>query len=243
MLKQLEPPLSEVPSPADLLEDAVRHVVNEAREVPDALPVEQASVRVKGIAILGSHPVTVMQAPFEDDWLIYACSPHNFEMRQLPRFDQWFENHVPLADKTRAYPYLRWLETVPIVWMRDPQAMHLFPGAHRYPELEMFGRLVTKPGKCPDGFFRSQITTQQMGKFSFFAKTSSIALMMAKAITDCEKHGIPEIGLWGIMQQSETEYAYQRPGIQYFIDQAIRRGIKVRAPDCSMLFEPMREVW
>jgi hypothetical protein len=171
----------------------------------------------KGIAVLGSHPATVMLAPFSDDWLIYACSPHNFERRQLPRWDEWFEIHIPLADKTRAYPYLKFLETVPLVWMRDKAAMHHFPGARLYPEDEM---------------------KAEFGPFTF---TSSIAFMIAKAIKDCEMQGIRQIGLWGIMQASATEYAYQRPGIQNLIWEANRRGIKVVAPDVSKLFEPPPE--
>lgn len=144
-----------------------------------------APVKYKGIAVLGSHPATVMKAPFEEDWLIYACSPHNFEKRRLPRFDEWFEIHIPIADKTRAYPYLRFLETVPLVWMRDQGAMHLFPGAKLFPEEEY---------KQPENF----------GPFHF---TSSIAFMMAKAIKDIEAgRAEPQIGLWGIMQASPNEY-------------------------------------
>lgn len=36
--------------------------------------------RFKGIAVCGSHPETILDAPFDDpDWLIYACSPHNLD--------------------------------------------------------------------------------------------------------------------------------------------------------------------
>lgn len=171
----------------------------------------------KGIAVLGSHPATVAMAPFNDDWLIWACSPHNFERRRLPRFDAWFEVHVPVAHQTRAYPYLKYLETLPLVWMRDKAAMPHFPGAKLYPEEEM---------------------KSIFGPFTF---TSSIAFMLAMAIVECEKQGIPEIGLFGIMQASPNEYAYQRPGIQNLIFEATRRNIKVKAPDISKLFDPPPE--
>ena len=189
---------------------------------------------VDGIAILGSHPYTVMQAPFDKNWRIYACSPHNFEQRTLPRFDAWFEIHKPAADKTRAFGYLKYLEglTVP-VYMRDEEAMPHFPTAVLYPEAELRGT-----GEENE---HSQIVLTKLGKFSFFHFTSSIAFMMAKAIDDCDKEGIKNIGLWGIMQASQTEYAYQRPGIQYFIDQCWRRDIKVTCPAESNLFEPMPE--
>jgi hypothetical protein len=177
-----------------------------------------APVKVTGIAILGSHPATVEMAPFDQpDWLIYACSPHNFEKRRLPRFDAWFEVHIPVADSTRAYPYLKYLETLPLVWMRDKAAMGHFPGAKPYPEDEL---------------------KAEFGPFTF---TSSIAFMLAMAIKDCERLGAKQIALFGIMQASPNEYAYQRPGIQNLIWEATRRGIKVVAPDISKLFEPPPE--
>ena len=101
--------------------------------------------------------------------------------------------------------------------MRDGQAIHLFPGAKPYPEKEL------------------------KALFGPFCFTSSIAFMLAKAIVDCEGMGIPQIGLWGIMQASPNEYAYQRPGIQALIWEAAKRKIKVLAPDISQLFEPPPE--
>ncbi len=183
-----------------------------------------------GIAILGSHPQTVATAPFDDPgWLIYACSPHNIEMRTLPRWDEWFEVHLPVQDKTRSYHYLRGLEEQSrqklargedaVVWMRDKNALPHFPGGKLYPEAEM---------------------KQQFCAFLF---SSSIAFMLAKAIADCERLGIKQIGLWGILQSSETEFAYQRPGTQYFLWEATRRGIKVLAAKESQLFEPAPEIF
>lgn len=177
-----------------------------------------APVSYQGIAILGSHPATVQMAPFDKpDWLIYACSPHNFEKRQLPRFDAWFEVHIPVAHQTRAFNYLKYLETLPVVWMRDKESMHHFPGAVTYPEDAM---------------------KAEFGPFTF---TSSIAFMLAMAIKECEKNNIPQIGLYGIMQASPNEYTFQRPGIQNLIWEATKRGIKVIAPDISKLFEPPPE--
>jgi hypothetical protein len=181
---------------------------------------KQASNLPEGIAVLGSHPDTVMAAPFDQNWLIYACSPHNVEMRQLPRHDEWFEVHKPIADATRAYPYLKHLETLPLVWMRDEAAMPYFKGGRPYPEKEAKDRF---------------------GPFTF---TSSIAYILAKAIMDIEK-GLaqPQIGLWGIMQASQNEYTYQRPGIQNLIWEATKVDIKILAPRESRLFEPPPENW
>lgn len=172
------------------------------------------------IAVLGSHPKTVEMTPFHDESVyIMACSPHNFEHRQLPHFEAWCELHTPIADKTRAYPYLRHLESLPLIWMRDASSIHLFPGAKLFPEEEAKAR------------------------FGPFVFTSSIAYMLALAILDCEREGIKQIGIWGVMQASQTEYTYQRPGIQQLIWEATQSGIKVIAPDISKLFEPPKEIW
>lgn len=194
--------------------------------------------KITGIAIMGSHPATVQDGPFDmADWLIYACSPHNlvFEaqdgrnpgLRYFPggkradggrfRVDEWFEVHKPLAHDTRPYGYLRELEKLPLVWMRDKEGLSRIKGAREYPEAEL---------------------KKHFGPFFF---TSSIAFMLAKAIADCQRMGIPRIGIWGVMQASENEYSYQRPGIQYFIQRATELGIQVLAPEPSKLFEPQRE--
>lgn len=172
------------------------------------------------IAILGSHPATVEQAPFADPGCyIYSCSPHNFEMRRLPRFDAWCELHIPVEDPTRSFAYLQYVAGLPLVWMRDTKAMPNFPGAQLYPDKEM------------------------LEKFGPFVFTSSIAYMLAKSIADCEEHGIKQIGIWGVMQASPNEYSYQRPAIQQLIWQATQRGIKVVAPQESRLFDPPNEKW
>jgi hypothetical protein len=222
-------------------------------------------LRTRQIAICGSNPHTVNMAPFTDPAVqIYCCSPDNSpygfadHAKALPRVDLSFELHDPVFDRSRPYAYLDWLRNVPKVYMRDRVALNmrtesgepLFPNAALYPEDRLRGVLETQPilarrpnGKPVDAFVRGTIQKRKVGKFSPFHFTSSIAYMMAFAIDACDRDGIGEIGLYGILQQSKTEYDYQRPGIQYFIWEAERRGIKVLAPDVSMLFEPMPDTW
>lgn len=197
--------------------------------------------RLKGIAVLGSHPATKRQAPYNDDgWLIYACSPDNSpyglspDACAPPRVNEWFEVHTPVFDRTRPYEYLDWLRNIPVVWMRDPIAMRfcaedgtpLFPTARLYPEKEM------------------------KRTFPPYHFTSSIAYIMAKAITDIERmvdegrmggSEPPQLGLWGILQASKVEYVKQRQGTQHFLWEATRRGIKVLVARESALFEPPPE--
>ena len=219
----------------------------------DAGAVEAPAVsrtKLNGIAILGSHPATVEAAPFADEsWLIYACSPHNVEKRRLPRVTEWFEVHDVIEDPTRAFGYLKAVSEMPFVWMRDQRALKSghFPGAHQYPERELKGTSTIQKVKVPrpDGGIevRQVEVPNNDGLFCPFQFTSSIAYMLAKAIVDCEMHGIKQIGIWGVMQASETEYTYQRPGIQYFIWEAHKRGIEVIANRESCLFDMPTWKW
>lgn len=197
------------------------------------------------LCVLGSHPATVAQAPFSDpSALIYACSPdnspygHSQNARAIPRADVWFSCHIPCFDKTLPYAYYDWLKNIPKVYMRDQVAMRLrdeqgqpiFPTAVPYPDEQMRGRkLIYKDGRVdftPGKFHRSQFK-------------STIAFMMAVAITQCEEEGIPEIALYGILQRGDKqEYTLQRPSTQYFLEEAIRRGIKVKvAPESQLLHD------
>lgn len=212
---------------------------------PIAATIAARKAPVHSIAILGSHPETVVQAPFDDEgWLIYCCSPHNIEQRTLPRWDAWFEIHVPALHPTRQYGYLRGLEDQarqrqasgqnPIVWMRDEAMISHYPGGCRYPDEEMRGKKrIHKDGRVdfkPGRFHRSQFR-------------SSIAFMMAKAIADCEEFGLKQIGLWGILQASDAEFREQRPSTQYFLEEAARRGIKTLVSAKSGLFHDDPEVF
>jgi hypothetical protein len=211
-----------------------------------------------------------MNAPFGDpSWAIWACSPdntpfgHTKNRRTLPRFDQWFELHDPIEDPTRPFGYLKTVSEMPFVWMRDKRAMAsgLFKGARPYPEKEIKGTFETQIIKVPSGTYRPvqgpdgkgqmrEIMEQRTvevpnmdGVFSPHMFTSSLAYMLAKAIMDCEQQGIPQIGVWGVLQQSDNEYAYQRPGIQYFLGEAIKRGIRVVANRESCLFDMPAWKW
>lgn len=231
--------------------------VADAEEVtgaPVAPVVSQA--KLEGIAIVGSNPNTVGLAPCDDPaWAIYACSPDNTpyglnaNAKALPRVDQWFEVHLPLEDPTRPFGYLQYVSKLPLVWMRDRRALKsgLFPGGRLYPEKELKGTSEMQKLQIgrPDGSKEMRIAElpNMDGVFCPYMFTSSIAYMLAKAIVDCEAQGIKQIGLWGIMQQSETEYTYQRPGIQYFLSEAMRRGIRVMANRESCLFDMPAWKW
>ncbi len=197
MLDDLTEELASGPSPLATMLDTAEEAKDKSVDPPQ--PAKPQDNKYKGIAILGSHPASVELAPFDDpEWKIYACSPHNYEWRDLPRWDEWFEVHVPIEHQTRSYRYLKFVESLPLVWMRDNKAIPMVPGAKAYPEKELKGELTIGP----DGMIKSF----KRGEFSPYCFTSSIAYILAKAIVDCERDQIPNIGLWGIMQASENEF-------------------------------------
>jgi hypothetical protein len=73
---------------------------------------------------------------------------------------------------------------------------------------------------------------QEFGPYFF---TSSLAWMLAMAIMT---EGVEEIGLWGVDMAANEEYQWQRPGCQYFLQEAVKRGIEVTLPPESDLLQP-----
>ena len=60
---------------------------------------------------------------------------------------------------------------------------------------------------------------------------SSIAYMMALAILE----KVDRIGIWGVDLHCDSEYAFQRPNMEYLVGLARGRGIKVYIPPQSAL--------
>jgi len=172
-------------------------------------PAPVAESKPLKVALIGTAPSSRMLAPYGDpSWTIWACSPGN--MKQIPRFDAWFEIHANLLwPEHAAYgpPYLEWLKTLTCpVYMQDQVQV---PNATTFPMEE----LVAEFGN------------------DFF--TSSFAWMMAFAM----KQGAKEIALYGIDMASRDEYILQRPGFFFFRHIARTRGITVSAPHESDIMQ------
>lgn len=60
---------------------------------------------------------------------------------------------------------------------------------------------------------------------------SSIAYMLALAIYE----KVDRVGIWGVDLHCESEYAYQRPNLEYLIGLARGKGVKVFIPPQSTL--------
>ena len=169
------------------------------------------------LALLGSAPSSKMLAPFNDQsWEIWSCSPSNMD---LPRCDAFFEIHgldttLLEAEYNTPYPgrnisFIDWCKKHPRIYMQE--ARPEFPGAVKYPFEEM------------------------RKKFGDYFWTSSLSYMLALAI----EQKPDAIGLWGVDMSAHDEWAHQRPGCHYFIQEARRAGIEVYAPpESDILFPP-----
>lgn len=174
----------------------------------------------KRIALVGSAPSSVRLAPYgKDDWFLVGCSPGAYGVAG-PYANGWMELH-------------RW----------EPQvAGHAGTGQSWFsPEyVEFLTRfkgpvymLEPLPPEVPNGtVVPYDGLMQEFGPYFF---TSSLAWMLAMAI---QTPGVEEIGLWGVDMAAHEEYQWQRPGCQYFLQEAIKRGIEVTLPPESDLLQP-----
>lgn len=205
------------------------------------------------IALLGSAPSSIGLAPFQDAsfaaymggrkqqyptpdhieerWEIWCCSPGVWAAGQ--RADRWFEVH-------------RW----------EPGKSWFSPEYTEF--LCNFGGPVYTGGSIPEIKNHVIYPIDEMEeKFGPYFFTSSLALMWALAIAEIEQLrkaragglNVPAgmgdsdeddvIGMWGVDMAATEEYGFQRAGCQFFILEALRRGIKVLIPQESDILRPM----
>lgn len=191
------------------------------------------------IAIMGSAPSSVQLAPFKNsdyhawtqgridsltrayrsvpgDFDIWGCSPACWA--SIPRATRWFEVH-------RWEPGKAWFSHEYCQFLID------FKGP-----VYTGGKIEEIPNHVVYPIDRIE------EKFSSYFLTSSIALMLALAIDEIETKGVTDddvIGLWGVDMSAFEEWGYQRPGCQFFVLEALRRGIGVYLPEESDLMRPM----
>lgn len=164
------------------------------------------------IAILGTAPLSLDLAPFDDPaWTIWACSPGNAYGR-LRRVTEWYELHAlremtAIENRPISTPYYAWLRAQQFpVWMQERN--EYVPQACVYPLEGVMKR-----------FGRNWLS-------------SSIAFMIAHAIM----RGAKEIAIFGVDMAHETEhYSAQKSGCIRFIEIAKEAGLTVHVPDESCL--------
>lgn len=161
------------------------------------------------IALVGAEPASQDLAPWDDlSWEIWTCA---LSGPTKPRSDIHFEIHnLPFAlrNEPKGKLYIQHLSEHPHVLLARP--FELLPNAKLLDEKPL------------------------VEKFSSYFLTSTPAIMMAEAI----HRGAKEIGLFGLDMTANVERMTQRPGLQFFIREADRLGLKVVTPLESDILVP-----
>lgn len=175
----------------------------------------QVPLPERKIIILGFADSRV-QVPFDDpSWEIWGC---NDVYAHVPRVDVVFEVHHLLNLGNRRNPnHEAFLKSGnKPVWLLE--AVPEYPSAKRLPVEDILKAF-------PRGYF-----------------TNSISYMIAMAIMDImgqapwqeRKHALPgKISIFGVDMAHQTEYASQRPSVEYIIGIAEGLGIEVFIPPNS----------
>mgnify|MGYP001162016817 CR=1 FL=1 len=196
----------------------------------EMLPVQPAAAEAtqpRKIALIGKAPSTVALAPYDDPaWEVWILNTLG-HLSEVPRWDRQFELHDLELTKAKEYgDYYQWLsrQTRPVFLRDSPPAE--FKGGVQFP----LGAILQHFGKYAGANYL----------------TNTVSLMLALAIYEHET-GFPvsDIGLWGIDMAQHglkaaghvgwftSEYARQRPSVEYWIGIAEGRGIRVTVPDQS----------
>jgi hypothetical protein len=179
------------------------------------------------VAIIGKAPSSFALAPYDDPtWEVWILNTLG-HLREVPRWDRQFELHDIELTKDKAYgDYYQWLskQTKPIYLRDEPPAD--FVSGQKYP----LGLVLEH--------FKDLAGRQYL--------TNTVSLMVALAIYEHE-HGQPisDIGMYGVdMAQHglraaghvgwfSSEYARQRPSVEYWIGIAEGKGIRFTIPPQS----------
>ena len=187
------------------------------------------------------------------DFEIWGCSPGLWAI--TPRATRWFEVH-------RWEPGQAWFSPQYVQFLRDFKGP-LYVGA-KIPELP--NALVYPIDRMEEQFasyfFTSSLalmlalaidTIEQVRAARKCHRMYQLAMDAGVPAPACEvalpRHVDPAelektddddiIGLWGVDMAASEEYGYQRPGCQFFVLEAMRRGIAVYLPPESDLMRPM----
>ena len=167
--------------------------------------------RLRKIAIVGTA-WTVHFAPWDDPtWEIWA---HASAAAMCQRVDRYFDLHPQkfwTKPKKWDKTYLQWLTRNAVPIWMQKRYAEV-PASIKYPK----ERVVSE--------FRPYFTSQA-------------AWMIALALTE----GVTHIGFFGVHYSSDSEYAHQRPGCEYWMGQAEGRGVQIVLPPGNpMLRTPSR---
>ena len=161
------------------------------------------------IALLGSAPSSVQLAPFNDPSWTIWGCSPG-AYPQVKRCDAWFEIHRWERDKPWfTADYIAFMAQQKCVYMIEP--VPELPNSVAYPKDEILER------------------------FGPYFQTNSLSWMVCLAVAA----GAKEIGLWGVDMAAQSEWMFQRTGLQCLLWYVWKHyGVKVTLPPESDLWVP-----
>lgn len=177
------------------------------------------------VAIVGFCTTSREMAPYEDATFdIWGLNRGYIFMH---RADCWFDMHGPhivLNEDRRPGKHMEWLRGFPgPVYMH--RALPAVPNSVDYPLASVAQTIGANLWRLDEkGGARCMAEAPYL--------SSSIAFEVALAIHE----GYREIHLYGVDLQTDSEYAWQKPGVEHILGIAVGLGIKVLLPDnCPLL--------
>lgn len=187
----------------------------------------------KRVAIVGFCETSRNAVPYDDPEMeIWGL---NRGYMFMPRADRWFEMHgqnIYTAQERRPGRHLEWLNNFggPVYMHQqfdDVKTCVVFPLQALADDV---GHEVLRLGRIEEGKWVDQEAVRDTCGEPYLS--SSIAYEIALAIYE----RFEEIYLYGIDLNTESEYAWQKPGVEFLLGVAAGRGIKVYLPDnCPLL--------
>ena len=173
--------------------------------------VSDVGAQLRKVAIIGRCWSTRSDAPWDGkDWELWTLA-----WDPVPKTDRIFETHKHFRN------YLG---------NREDGDFHV--GGLRMAKVPVY--MLEKHDDIPMSVkYPFEEVTQLIGKTVSGTPylESSIAYMVALAIYE----KVDRIGIWGVDLHCKSEYAYQRPNLEYLIGLARGKGIKVYIPPQSAL--------
>lgn len=199
------------------------------------------------VAIIGNHPLSIGDAPFEDPtWEIWC---QGSTVRHMPRWDRCIEIHdieglkaLYRGDPVAEPIFVEWWSALKdagpekTIFLRElhPEV----PKAKAYPVsimLRYFGKDILWAGRMNNGV-RHAPTRVRPAPFSATV-CWSIALAIHELAPKARRGKECMIGVYGVDMETEGEYREQRAAVWYFMGVAAGKGIKLVVPEMSELLK------
>lgn len=191
---------------------------------PDTAPGD-APAPVTRFAIVGYTPTMTEALPLLDDptWAVWGMNNLHAQPAvagMASKFDEWFDLH-PAGSIVQDQQHAEWLargsDGVP-VWTWEPKPE--WPNAKRYPREEITARF----GR----YFTNTVSWQV---------ALALLRIMAHSPDGARAPAGSAIAIFGVDMATSSEYAAQRPSVEYFLGIAAGAGVEVILPERSDLLK------